>query len=199
MATTQISSHNRLERAKKFLQEIKDRLKNDTGAKVAFNRALSGEHHHLRKIYPFVLPYLQGIPEQEQDIWIFVACLSVYHDQDMEPEVSNFAKSCRELQDSTESKGPERRFRALLETDLDYIEYPIIALVKQMKSKKDRKISVYYPQLIADLCLWNHPDQVVQDRWAKTFWQVSSSGSAKSEETDDVSSGVSNDLKEDVA
>jgi hypothetical protein len=67
-----------------------------------------------------------------------------------------------------------------------------------MKSKKDRKISVYYPQLIADLCLWNHPDQVVQDRWAKTFRQLSSSGSAKAEETDDVSSEVSDDLREDV-
>jgi len=50
MSTTQISSHNRLERAKKFLQEIKDRLKNDTGAKVAFKRALSGEHHHLQPV-----------------------------------------------------------------------------------------------------------------------------------------------------
>jgi CRISPR system Cascade subunit CasB len=170
MTKTQTPPRNRLERETKFLQDIQERIKNDTGAKAAFKRALSGEHHHLRKVYPFTLPYLNGIHEQQQDIWIFVACLSTYHNQDFEPVPRSFAQSCLDLQNSSEPKGTERRFRSLLDTDLVDIQSPITALVRQIKSKKERKISVYYPQLIADLCFWDHPDQFVQDQWARTFW-----------------------------
>ncbi|WP_448514139.1 type I-E CRISPR-associated protein Cse2/CasB [Parathermosynechococcus lividus] len=172
MTKTQTPPHNRLEQETKFLQNIQDRIKNDTGAKAAFKRALSGEHHHLRKVYPFTLPYLEGIHERQQDIWIFVACLSIYHDQDFEPAPRNFAQSCLDLHNSSQSKGPERRFRALLDTDLANIQSPMTALVRQIKSKKDKKIPIYYPQLIADLCFWDHPDQFIQDQWAKTFWRA---------------------------
>ncbi len=172
MTTTQTPPRNRLERETKFLQAISNRIKNDTGAKATFKRALSGEHHHLRKVYPFSLPYLEGIHDRQQDIWIFVACLSIYHDQDAKPSPRNFAQSCLDLRNSSESKGPERRFKTLLDTDLVDIQSPITALVRQIKSKKDKKISVYYPQLIADLCFWEHPDQFVQDQWAKTFWRA---------------------------
>lgn len=172
MTTTQTPPRNRLERETKFLQTISDRVKNDTGAKAAFKRALSGERHHLCKVYPFTIPYLAGIREQQQDIWIFVACLFTYHDQDFEPAPRSFAQSCLDLHNSSESKGPERRFRALLDTDLVDIQSPITALVRQIKSKKDKKIPIYYPQLIVDLCNWDHPDQFVQDRWARAFWRA---------------------------
>jgi len=183
MTTTQTPPRHRLEREIKFLQNIQDRIKNDTGAKAAFKRALSGEHYHLRKVYPFTLPHLADIHERQQDLWIFVACLAIYHDQDSEPAPRNFAQSCLDLHNSTESKGPERRFRTLLDTDLADIQSPITALVRQIKSKKDKKTPVYYPQLIADLCFWDHPDQFIQDQWAKTFWRVTSS-SNKPDEAD---------------
>jgi CRISPR system Cascade subunit CasB len=172
MSTTQTPPRNRLERETKFLQDIQDHIKNDTGAKATFKRALSGEHHHLRKVYRFTLLYLAGIHEQQQDLWIFVACLATYHDQDSEPAPRSFAQSCLDLQASGESKGPERRFRTLLDTDIADVQSPITALVRQIKGKKDKKIPVYYPQLIADLCNWNHPDKFVQDRWARTFWRA---------------------------
>jgi CRISPR system Cascade subunit CasB len=170
MTTTQTPPRNQLERETKFLQDIQDRIKNDNGAKATLKRALSGHDRHVLRTYPFLLPYLEGISEWQQDIWIFGACLSTYHDQEQPPAPRNFAQSCLDLHNSSESKGPERRFRALLDTDLVDIQSPITALVRQIKSKKDKKISVYYPQMITDLCFWNHPDQFVQDRWARAFW-----------------------------
>lgn len=172
MTTTQTPPRNRLDRESYFLQAVTNRIQDDSGAKASFKRALSGEHHHLRKVYPFTLPYLEGIHERQQDIWIFVACLSTYHAQDNEPAPRNFAQSCLDLANSSESKGPERRFKALLDTDLVDIRSPITALVRQIKTTKEKKISVYYPQLIADLCRWDHPDQPMQDKWAKTFWRA---------------------------
>ncbi len=170
MSTVQTLPRQRLERETTFLKAIGDRAKKDTGAKAAFKRALSGEHYHLRKVYPFTLPYLTGIPEWQQEIWIFVACLAIYHDQDREPTPRNFAQSCLDLHNSSGSKGVERRFRTLLDTALVDIQSPITALVRQIK--RDKRIPVYYPQLIVDLCLWEHPDQFIQDQWAKTFWRA---------------------------
>jgi CRISPR system Cascade subunit CasB len=170
--TTTTSKNARLERAKTFLDSLKQRIKNDSGAKATLKRALSGNDRHIRQTYSLLLPYLDGIPEWQQDIWIFVACLDTYHDQEKEPIPRNFAHSCLDLHNSSESKGSERRFRALLDTDLADIQSPITALVRQIKNKKDKKMGVYYPQLIADLCNWDHPDQFVQDRWARTFWRA---------------------------
>ncbi|WP_247219309.1 type I-E CRISPR-associated protein Cse2/CasB [Synechococcus sp. C9] len=108
-----------------------------------------------------------------------------YHDQKKEPAPRNFAQSCLDLHNSGDSKGPERRFRSLLDTDLVDIQSPITALVRQIKSKKDRKIEVYYPELIADLRNWDPPDQFIQDKWAKTFWGVASSPDIPVEETEE--------------
>lgn len=168
MTTTPKSS--RLERATTFLDNLKQRIKNDSGAKATLKRALSGEEYHKRRTYPFLLPYLEGISEWQQDIWIFVACLDIYHDQDKEPAPRNFAQSCLDLQNKVPSQGPERRFRTLLDTALVDIQSPITALVRQFKSQE---VKVCYPQLILDLSNWEHPDQFVQDRWARTFWRAS--------------------------
>ena len=170
--TTTTSKSTRIERAKTFLKNVTQRIQNDSGAKANLKRALSGEDRHVRQTYPLLLPYLGSIPEWQQDLWMFVACLSVYYPQDPEPDPRNFAQSCLDLYNSSESKGPERRFRALLDTDFVDLQSPITTLVRQFKSKKDKKITIYYPQLIADLCNWEHPDQFVQDRWARTFWRV---------------------------
>jgi CRISPR system Cascade subunit CasB len=170
--TTTTPKNARLERAKTFLDSLKQRIENDSGAKATLKRALSGDDRHILRTYPLLLPALEGISEWQQDIWIFVACLDTYHDQEKEPAPRNFAQSCLDLHNSSESKGPERRFRSLLDTDSVDIQSPITALVRQIRSKKDKKIGVYYPQLIVDLCDWNHPDQFVQDRWARTFWRA---------------------------
>ncbi len=168
--TTTTPKNARLERAKTYLDNLRARLKNDSGAKATLKRALSGEEYHVRRTYPFLLPYLEGISEWQQDnIWIFVACLSIYHDQAKEPDPRNFAQSCLDLQNKVPSQGPERRFRTLLDTALADIQSPITALVRQFKSQE---VKVYYPQLITDLCNWDYPEQFVQDRWARTFWRA---------------------------
>jgi CRISPR system Cascade subunit CasB len=44
---------------------------------------------------------------------------------------------------------------------------PLTALVRQMKSKG---IAIDYPKLLADLRQWEHPNQYIQDHWARVFW-----------------------------
>jgi CRISPR system Cascade subunit CasB len=166
MTATKVSS-TRLERQTKFLESLYRRIKDDNGAKAVFKRALSGEERHIRNTYSMVLPYLEGIPKRQQKDWIFVASLSVYYPQAIREQQQNFGSSCRGLANNTQSEGTDRRFRALLDTALEDIQSPLTALVRQIKTKEVR---IDYPQLLADLCQWEHPNQYIQDNWARTFW-----------------------------
>ncbi len=165
MTTTRTS---RIQQASTFLVNLHTRIRNDNGAKADLKRALSGEPRHLRAIYPLVLPYLYGVQEREQEqIWVPIACLSVYYPQNALDKQRDFGSSCQALKKATSSDGVERRFRALLDTALVDVLSPTTALVRQMKSKE---VLINYPQLILDLCRWNHPDQYIQDQWARSFW-----------------------------
>ncbi|MER3435874.1 MAG: type I-E CRISPR-associated protein Cse2/CasB [Leptolyngbya sp. ERB_1_1] len=182
MSTTQRTTRNRLEREIRFLLSVSDRTTKDNGAKADFKRALSGEPEHIRKVYPFVLPYISNASEREQkQIWIPIACLSVYYPQPLrEPEQQrNFGNSSRGLATATNSEGANRRFRALLDLALTDIQSPLTALVRQMKSKG---IAIDYPKLIADLCQWEHADQYIQDQWARAFWGGVSSDLSQEEQ-----------------
>lgn len=166
MTTTQSTPRNQLEYESRFLQSVGDRIKNDNGAKADFKRALSGEPSHIRKVYPIVLPYLGNASEwEQQQVWIPVACLSVYYPSTH--VIGNFGHSCRGLATATHSEGADRRFRALLDMALVDIQSPLTALVRQMKSKG---IGINYPKLLADLRQWEHPNQYIQDQWARAFW-----------------------------
>jgi CRISPR system Cascade subunit CasB len=179
MTTTKTEKSPQLERAEKFFASLRLRIDKDTGAKADLKRALSGEDRHLRNAYALVLPYLGDI-EWQQDVWILVAALSAYYPQDIRPEQRNFGFSCRNIDPSNDSRGADRRFRALLDTSLTDIRSPLTNLVRQMKSKG---IRIDYPQLLTDLLQWEHSNQYIQDRWARTFW-----GAASPEKRDSIDS-----------
>jgi CRISPR system Cascade subunit CasB len=165
------STSDRLDFPNKFFKNIYDRIDKDTGAKADLRRAISGEERHLRNAYSIVLRYLGDVPERQQDVWILVAALSAYYPQDIRSEQRDFGFSCRNIDPSNDSGGADRRFRALLDTSLADIRSPLTNLVRQMKSKG---IRVDYPQLLTDLLQWEHSNQYIQDRWARTFWGASS-------------------------
>lgn len=155
------------EGARKILESIERNIKNDNGAKASLKRVLTGEPRHIRAVYSIVLPYLGGI-EYNLDEWIFVAALLAYYPQKLDrASPKNFGSSASGLASATNSEGADRRFRALLDTSLEDIRSPLSALIRQMKTKD---IMVDYPKLIVDLCQWNHPNQYIQDEWAKSFW-----------------------------
>lgn len=157
----------KFDRERKFLQAIEKDIEQDSGAKAILKRSLSGETKQIRATYQIVFRHLGGI-EYNQDEWILVAGLFAYYPQKLDRESSkNFGSSARGLALVNKSEGADRRFRALLDTSLEDIRSPLTALIRQVKSKE---IAIDYPQLLADLCRWEHSDIYIQDRWAKSFW-----------------------------
>lgn len=181
MTTTQ-TQPTRLERQTKFFENLHRRFNDDNGAKALLKRALSGEERHIRNTYSIVLAYIPEMPQYLQEIWIIVACLSFYYPQPIREEQRNFGYTCHGLANATNSEGADRRFRALLDTSLEDLRSPLTALVRQIKSK-DKEIRLDYPQLLSDLCQWEHPDQYIQDRWARTFWGATSTSSTDESKT----------------
>lgn len=161
-----------IKRAADVLDRIqKNIIEFDNGAKATLKRALTGEPRHRRAAYPLVLRYLSESEETYTlEQWLLVTCLLAYYPQDIDPENKNtFGHSARRLITDDSSGGPERRFRALLDTASEDLRSPLTTMVRLMKSKK---LPINYPQLLVDLCRWDHPDQYIQDKWARAFWNA---------------------------
>ena len=167
--TTSISPA--LKRATEVLEQIQASIKNDSGAKADLKRSLTGEPRHRRAVYPLILRYLSETETQYHlEQWLLVTGFLGYYPQNLHPENRlTFGDSARKLLTEGSSKGPERRFRALLETSLEDLRSPLTAMVRLMKSNN---IPINYPQLLVDLKYWEHPDQFIQDKWARAFWNA---------------------------
>ena len=167
--TTNVPISPTVKHAAEVLEKIKNAIQKDSGTKADLKRALTGEPRHQRAAYPIVLRFLsQEEADYNLDQWLWVTGFLAYYDQNLSPEhKTNFGDSARRLKDANSSDGPDRRFRALLETSIEDLRSPLTSMVRLMKSKK---VNINYPQLIVDLKYWNHPDQYIQDRWARSFW-----------------------------
>jgi len=181
MTTT--ATPSTIDRATTFLKSVQRNVDKDNAAKAALKRALTGEARHLRAVYPIVLRSLSGT-DYNQNEWIFVACLLAYYPQPLDRDKPcNFGQSAGVLASKTDSEGADRRFRALLDTSLEDLRSPLSALVRLMKSKD---IAIDYPKLIVDLCRWEHPDQYIQDQWARAFWGAPEPPKEKQEASDEI-------------
>jgi CRISPR system Cascade subunit CasB len=186
--TTSTSSLTTTQRAVRYLETVHRRIERDNAAKATLKRALTGEPRHLRAVYPILLPELNEIGvKYHQNEWIFVACLFAYYPQPLDPtRQQNFGHAVRGLVGEGNSGGADRRFRALLDASLDNLRTPMAALVRLLKTKA---ISINYPKLIVDLASWEHPDQYIQDNWARAFW------GAPTKPQDDLESNLNPEAK----
>lgn len=162
-----------LQRAAAVLSQIHNAIEYDSGFTATLKRTLTGEPRHQRAAYPIILRYLSD-DEAKYDLeqWLWVTGFLAYYPQEINLESRlTFGDSARQLKAEDGSKGPERRFRSLLETPLEDLRSPLTAMVRLMRSSK-KKIVISYPQLLVDLNRWEHPDQYIQDKWARAFWNA---------------------------
>jgi CRISPR type I-E-associated protein CasB/Cse2 len=172
-----------VQRAATVLSQIHTAIKHDSGVEATLKRTLTGEPRHQRASYPIIIPVILHEFDEEEaqyhlEQWLWVTGFLAYYPQDINPESKlTFGDSARQLKTEDSSKGPERRFRSLLETSLEDLRSPLTAMVRLMRSSK-KKVVISYPQLLVDLSRWEHPDQYIQDKWARAFWNAPKSSDA---------------------
>ncbi|MCA9878636.1 MAG: type I-E CRISPR-associated protein Cse2/CasB [Thermomicrobiales bacterium] len=81
----------------------------------------------------------------------------------------NLGASLRQLAEQTDSNGPERRFVALLNSDVPNLSHHLRGIVSLLKSAK-QPVPIDWMQLTRDMQDWNDPEREVQRRWAGAFW-----------------------------
>lgn len=171
---TEGSSTAKPKLAQRFLEAISARMEADTAVRAALKRSLDGTLEHRQAIYPYVLPLLGDLKPYQQEPFLLVAALYALYPTSIEREKRlRFGRSCAWLENASSSKGPERRFKALLDTEGADLVVPLSALIRLMKSKS---IDVDFVSLLSDLQWWDHPDKWVQDRWARDYWAPESAG-----------------------
>lgn len=76
--------------------------------------------------------------------------------------------SLRELKDAnSDSDGPERRLRSLLQSDREDLGAKLRQVVSLLRS---HEITIDWQQLLNDLIRWDDVKRSVQKRWSQDFW-----------------------------
>lgn len=170
--------------------------KGDRAALAALRRGLGKEPGEAPDVFPVLLPIL---PEGQLSRWderiayLVASLFALYPDAPPWPESSrahwqrNLGASLRQLADQTDSEGPERRFVALLNSDVDDLPHHLRGIIALLKSAKS-PVPVDWVRLIWDLRGWSNPERRVQKDWAGAFW-----GGRRLQETTDAPAAADTD------
>lgn len=158
------------------MQGLEERAASDTAVLAVLRRSASYNPGLYPPAFPYVEPLIYGHGEwQRQATYLAASCWAKSRRHREESDLKrgqSFATALRSLsQDSTNlhaSKNIEKRFTALLDADADELPWRL----RQITAVLDgADIAVNWPSLLADLWRWNHPDRLVQIRWARQFWE----------------------------
>jgi len=180
-------AHPSLEAAREFVARVRAL---DRGELAALKRNAGrtlGEARGVMWFYRLLDPRDRWNPE----IAFLVATLMGLNQHE---GIGNFGKSMRELARRHNADSVDRRFRILLDSQFGLVDgrrpgggelaYRLRQIVKLAASKE---VGVDWPQLLADLRQWTHPDKWVQRKWAESFYAPYERDAAAAEvETDEV-------------
>lgn len=164
-----------------YLCGLSDRK--DRAALAHLRRGLGKPPGHAPEMFPYVVPFLPKQCElDKEDAYYLVASLFALH-----PKHENAKKSMGDTfkyiaVQSSDSKGPERRLMAMLNSHRDDLHGHLRHSVSLAKSKE---VGINYEKLLNDLIYWDRESRSVQKQWAKDFWSEMKETSANSIEADE--------------
>jgi len=160
--------------------------KGNRAALAALRRGLGKAPGEAPDVFPVLLPLLpeEQLWPRDESVAYLITSLFALHSLSW-PEGSrgrwrsNLGASMRRLAGESESNGPERRFVALLNSDLTDLSHHLRGIVGLLKSA-EAPIWVDWELLTRDLLHWDDASREVQRRWATAFW-----GGRREEESSD--------------
>lgn len=133
------------------------RLKRNAG------RTLS-EARDVHRIFYQALPReIAGRPEEES--YFLIATL--YPLAKARSDGKTLGATLRTVRSLRESTSIDRRFQALLDSELDQLQFRLRQIVRLVAASEQ---AIDWGQLLNDLLAWNHPDRYVQLRWARDYF-----------------------------
>lgn len=165
-----------MDRDKTKEQEFIERVEALDSGKLAVLRRAVGARDPIEGRCPWLVALVQGATS-EAIATLVASLLAQYSNADIRAGrhrlVGDFGHTWRKAISGKSTESISRRFNVLLGCDFDPytgegdLPYRLRQMVRYAVSKK---VGVDWPQLVADLRSWNHPDRFVQKRWARSFF-----------------------------
>lgn len=105
-----------------------------------------------------------GVSPEQEAAYFMIATL---YPLAQEGEKGDFGMSLHRTRTKDNAPGLDRRVQALLDADLAQLPFRLRQAVHFIQSNR-RKIN--WSRLLDDLLAWNHPDKIVQQRWARSYY-----------------------------
>lgn len=157
-------------------------LVEDRGALAALRRGLGRPAGHAPEMYPYIIPRLHGrMSRLEEEAHFLVASLFAFHAASTtQGNLGDHLAAT--IRNEKARQAIERRFVALLNAHPEDLGQLLRHTISFLKSQEQ---PVNWSQLLLDLCAWNHPDRLVQRRWARAFWSRPIAGEEEPESSDE--------------
>lgn len=142
-----------------------ERLDNAGRARLKRNAGRTlHEARDVHRVFFRALPYeVAGRPEE--DIYFLVATL--YPLAEARSDGASLGATLRVVRQLRESESIDRRFQALLDSDMEQIRFRLRQMVRLIAASEQR---IDWNRLLNDLLLWSHPNRYVQLRWARDYF-----------------------------
>lgn len=146
----------------------------DPGQRAAFKRnAGSGiaESREALGLFYSLLP--GGVPVYQEEMYFLAATLYPLADGGA---AGDLGASLHKARTSKNKNGLDRRIETLLDADEGQLPFRLRTAVRFLQSNR---VKVNWCQLLEDLLRWNHPDRIVQQRWARSYFKLESKPDTK--------------------
>jgi CRISPR system Cascade subunit CasB len=168
----------------KFLEGL------DPGGRAILRRSLSCPPGTWPASFPYVEPWVRNRYPWERSMAYLVAGLSAASRGSAGAD--DLGRAVAKLRSSTGSGSVESRFIALLDADAEQLPHRLRQMTTLMSS---HGIAPDWARLRRDLDRWLHPDRIVQQRWARSFYADDARGDQAG--TDGNETDVSHNSGED--
>jgi CRISPR system Cascade subunit CasB len=161
-------------RDERFISALEHLVTNDDRAALAaLRRGLGQQPGETMELYPYVVPYVQGLryTSDENPYYIIASLVGLYPTPSWEcsngKQLTNLGASLALLKDDS-GDSLEKRFVALLNAHADDVPEHLRHAISLLKSK-DKPIN--WLRLLRDIKQWDRENRMVQRLWAKGFWR----------------------------
>lgn len=132
------------------------RFKRNSGCRLAEARGVTTLFYRL-------LP--GGVPVYQEEKYFLVATLFPMVEAGGNGSLGDSLRRARK--GKTNDKGLDRRIEVLLDANPEQLAFRLRQAVHFLQSNR---IPVAWEQLLNDLLLWEHPNRIVQRRWARAYF-----------------------------
>lgn len=149
-----------------FLIQLRDSKRRAPLA--ALRRGLGRPLGTAIEMYPYVIPFIDGLSGWREDAYFLVAALFALHPAP--GGNGSFGKTVARIR-SVRTAGHEsleKRFLALLDADTEQLPNVLRQMISLARSAE---VPVDWSRLLSDLSAWDHPDRYVQQGWARSYYQ----------------------------